>query len=123
MRVDSKIFQEKAGSRSVIEKYHTSFMIMIYIRRIQYISPKNTFQKGHFPEKHLAEWTLSRMYISLNVHFPECTFGRMDISPKTFFPEWTLAVMYIWPNGHFPENLFSRMDTFQNVLNIFFVTR
>ena len=55
------------------------------------------------------------MYISLNVHLPECTFGRMDIFPKTYFPEWTLARMYIWPNGHFPENLFSRMDTFRNV--------
>ena len=27
---------------------------------ILYTSPKNTFQKLHFPEKHLAETTLSR---------------------------------------------------------------
>ena len=43
-------------------------------KRILYTSPKNTFQKIHFPEKHLAETTLSRIYISLNVHFPEITF-------------------------------------------------
>ena len=79
-------------------------------------SPRKTsFQKGHFPEKHLTKWTLYQMYISLNIHFPKCTFGRMDISPKTYFPELTLARMYIWPNGHFPENLFSRTDTCQNV--------
>ena len=41
--------------------------------------------------------------------------GRMDISPKTYFPELTLARVYIWPNGNFPENLFSRIDASQNV--------
>ena len=61
---------------------------------------------------------LSQMNIFLNVHFPERTFGRMDISPKTYFPELTLPGMYIWSNGHFPENLFSRMDTCQNVLDV-----
>ena len=39
------------------------------VKRILY-----TFQKLHFPEKHVAETTLSRIYISLNVHFPEITF-------------------------------------------------
>ena len=43
-------------------------------KRILYTSPKNAFQKLHFPEKHLAETTLSRIYISLNVNFPEITF-------------------------------------------------
>ena len=43
-------------------------------RGILYTSPKNTFQKLHFPEKHLAETPLSRICISLNVHFPEITF-------------------------------------------------
>ena len=73
-------------------------------RRYSYTSQKNISLKNTFQKN-----------ISLNVHFPECTFGRMDISPKTYFPEWTLARMYIWPNGHFPENLFSRMNTCQNV--------
>ena len=50
------------------------------------------------------------MYIFQNGHLPECTFGRMDISPNVHFPEWTLARMYIWPNVHFPECTFSRMD-------------
>ena len=90
-------------------------LLLNNLEGILYISLKNTFQNGHFPEKHLAEWTLSRMCISLNVHFPECTFGQIDISPKTYFPEWTLSRMYILPNGHFPENLFSRIDTCQNV--------
>ena len=100
------------------------------------ISPKNTFEKGHFTEKHLAnwdypectfpwtctfqnvhlaEWTFSQKPIFQNWHLPECTFGRMDIFPKTHFPELTLARMYIWPIRHFLENLFSRIDTCQNV--------
>ena len=40
---------------------------------ILYTSPKNTFQKLYLPEKHLAETTVSRTYICLNVHFPEIT--------------------------------------------------
>ena len=52
----------------------------------------------HLPEKDFSE-----------KHFPERTFGRMDISPKTYFPEWILARMYIRPSGRFPENLFSRI--------------
>ena len=70
----------------------------------------------HIPEKHIPEWTVHRktlgrmdispnvLYISLNVHLPECTLGRMDISPKSYFPEWTLARMYIWPNGRKDTN-------------------
>ena len=57
--------------------------------------PEKHFSEKHFPEKHLAEWTFSRMYISLNVHLPECTFGRMDIYPKTIFQ-----------NGHLPKRTF-----------------
>ena len=63
----------------------------------------------------MAEWTFPRKAIFQNGHFPECTFARMDVSPKSYSPEWTLARMYIWPNRHFPEKLFSRMDTCQNV--------
>ena len=51
------------------------FVLRFGRKRILYTSPKNTFQKLHFPEKHLAETTLSRTYISLNVHFPEITFS------------------------------------------------
>ena len=74
--------------------------------RILYISSKNTFQKGHFSEN-----LFSRIDTCQNVR----TFGRMAISPKTYFPELTLARMDIWPNGLFPENLFSSNDTCQNV--------
>ena len=63
---------------------------------ILYISPKNIFQKEHFPEKHLAEWAFPRMYIFQNGHLPECTFVRMDISSKIHFPKWPLAKMYNW---------------------------
>ena len=52
------------------------------------------------------------MYLSLNVRLPKCTFGRMDVFPKTYFPEWTLARMYIWPNGQldiFPKTYFPEL--------------
>ena len=47
------------------------------------ISSKSSFQKSAFPEKHLAEETLSRMCIFLSVHLPEFTFFR-----KLFFQKF-----------------------------------
>ena len=95
-----------------------------------FIFPKNTFQKFHFHEKHLAKTTLSRTYISSErafsrnytfhvMHLPECLFSlpecRNYISPITYLPEFTLARMYIWPKLYFPENLYARNYICQNV--------
>ena len=85
------------------------------IFRILYVFLKTTFQIEHFLEKNLAEWTLSRMYISRNVHLLECTFPWTYTFQILHFPEHTLSRMYIWPNGHFPENAFSRIDTCRDV--------
>ena len=62
-----------ASAYKKTEKLEGRFVLNL-AKRILYTSPKNTFQKFYFPEKHLAETTLSRTYISLNVHFPEITF-------------------------------------------------
>ena len=65
------------------------------IERMLYTSPKNTFQKLHFPEKQLAETTLSQTYISQNFF------------QKLHFPEHTLARNYIFLNMHLQEITFS----------------
>ena len=83
--------------------------------RILYTSPKNTFQKLHFPEKHLAETALSRTCISLNVHFPEITFPWTYTCQKLHFPECAFARNYIFLNVHFPEIILSWTCTCQNV--------
>ena len=63
---------------------------------ILYTSPKNIFQKLHFPEKHLAETILTRMYISLNVHLPEITFPWTCTCQNLYFPKRALARIYIF---------------------------
>ena len=40
-----------------------------------YISPKNTWPKLHYPEYTLPERAFSRNYIFLNMHFPEFTLA------------------------------------------------
>ena len=78
------------------------------------IYPKNTFQKLHFPEKHLAETTLSQIYISLNVHLPDITFPRTCTCQKLHFPEHARSIIYIFLNMHFPEITLARMLVWQN---------
>ena len=90
---------------------------------ILYTSPKNTFQKLHFPENHLSKTTLSRIYIlffsrnyiSLNMHLPEITFSWTCIWQKLHFPERALSRNYTCLNMHLPECTFSWKCTFQNL--------
>ena len=97
-----------------------------------YISPKNTWPKLHYPEHntyislnvhfpeftlarmliwqnlHLAEITFPRKLIFQNLHLPKCTFGRNYISPKTYFPEFILNKIYVWSKTHYSVNSFFR---------------
>ena len=84
-----------------------------------YISPKNTWPKLHYPEHtfpwtcifqklHFPEHTLARNYIFLNVHLPEITFSWTCTFQKLYFPEHALARMYISPNAHLAECTFGR---------------
>ena len=85
------------------------------IKRILHTSPKITFQKLHFPEKHLAETILTRLYIFLNVHLPDITFPWTCTWQKLHFPERALARNYIFLNVLLPEFAFSKTCTCQKL--------
>ena len=61
-----------------------------------YIFPKNTWPKLHYPE-YTFRWTC----IFQKIHFPERALSR------NYFPEHALARNYTFLNVHFPEITFS----------------
>ena len=96
------------------QKIPVSKFLMTSLHVICGLGPPN--QKSWLslcPEKHLAETTLTRMYISLDVHLAETTLSEITsarrlIWQKIHLPVITFPRKLIFQNLHFPEFTFGR---------------